>query len=82
MMRIILACQLYQLRGRVGRSTALPTLFTVRPDKSISETAQKRLTAIKEFTAFGAGFRIAMRDLEIRGAGNIFGPEQSGQVAT
>lgn len=75
--------QLYQLRGRVGRSTrAAYAFFTVRPDKSISETAQKRLTAIKEFTAFGAGFRIAMRDLEIRGAGNIFGPEQSGQVAT
>ena len=74
--------QLYQLRGRVGRSTqAAYAFFTVRPDKSLSETAEKRLSAIKEFTAFGAGFRIAMRDLEIRGAGNIFGPEQSGQVA-
>lgn len=74
--------QLYQLRGRVGRSNRLAyAFFTVKEDKSISETAEKRLAAIKEFTAFGAGFRIAMRDLEIRGAGNIFGPEQSGQVA-
>ena len=75
--------QLYQLRGRVGRSTrAAFAYFTVRPDRSLSETAQKRLQAIREFTAFGSGFRIAMRDLEIRGAGNIFGPEQSGNVAT
>ena len=74
--------QLYQLRGRVGRSSrAAYAYFTVRPDKMLSETAQKRLSAIREFTAFGSGFRIAMRDLEIRGAGNIFGPEQSGQVA-
>ena len=74
--------QLYQLRGRVGRSTrAAYAFFTVKADKALSETAEKRLAAIKEFTAFGAGFRIAMRDLEIRGAGNIFGPEQSGQVA-
>ena len=74
--------QLYQLRGRVGRSTRMAyAYFTVRPDKMLSETAQKRLSAIREFTEFGSGFRIAMRDLEIRGAGNIFGPEQSGQVA-
>ena len=74
--------QLYQLRGRVGRSSRVAyAYFTVRPDKMLSETAQKRLSAIREFTAFGSGFRIAMRDLEIRGAGNIFGPEQSGQVA-
>lgn len=74
--------QLYQLRGRVGRSTRVAyAYFTVRPDKMLSETAEKRLSAIREFTAFGSGFRIAMRDLEIRGAGNIFGPEQSGQVA-
>lgn len=74
--------QLYQLRGRVGRSNrAAYAYFTVRPDKMLSETAQKRLAAIREFTAFGSGFRIAMRDLEIRGAGNIFGPEQSGQVS-
>ncbi len=74
--------QLYQLRGRVGRSTrAAYAYFTVRADKMLSETAQKRLDAIREFTAFGSGFRIAMRDLEIRGAGNIFGPEQSGNVS-
>ncbi|MBR4538830.1 MAG: transcription-repair coupling factor [Clostridia bacterium] len=74
--------QLYQLRGRVGRSSRVAyAYFTVRPDKMLSETAQKRLSAIREFTEFGSGFRIAMRDLEIRGAGNIFGPEQSGQVA-
>ena len=74
--------QLYQLRGRVGRSTRVAyAYFTVRPDKMLSETAQKRLNAIREFTAFGSGFRIAMRDLEIRGSGNIFGPEQSGNVA-
>jgi transcription-repair coupling factor (superfamily II helicase) len=74
--------QLYQLRGRVGRSNrAAYAYFTVRPDRMISEDAQKRLSAIREFTQFGSGFRIAMRDLEIRGAGNIFGPEQSGQVA-
>ncbi|MBO4925153.1 MAG: transcription-repair coupling factor [Clostridia bacterium] len=74
--------QLYQLRGRVGRSTQVAyAYFTVRPDKMLSEDAQKRLSAIREFTAFGSGFRIAMRDLEIRGAGNIFGPEQSGNVA-
>ena len=75
--------QLYQLRGRVGRSNrAAFAYFTVRPSRTLSETAQKRLNAIREFTAFGSGFRIAMRDLEIRGAGNIFGPEQSGNVAT
>ncbi len=74
--------QLYQLRGRVGRgSREAYAFFCVRADKQISEVAEKRLSAIREFTAFGAGFRIAMRDLEIRGAGNIFGPEQSGQVA-
>ncbi len=74
--------QLYQLRGRVGRSNrAAYAYFTVRPDKMISEDAQKRLSAIREFTEFGSGFRIAMRDLEIRGAGNIFGPEQSGNVS-
>ena len=74
--------QLYQLRGRVGRSNRVAyAYFTVRPDKMLTEDAQKRLSAIREFTAFGSGFRIALRDLEIRGAGNIFGPEQSGQVA-
>ncbi len=74
--------QLYQLRGRVGRSSRVAyAYFTVRPDRVLTETAEKRLSAIKEFTEFGAGFRIAMRDLEIRGAGNMFGPEQSGQVS-
>lgn len=75
--------QLYQLRGRVGRSNRQAyAYFTVRPDKMLSETAQKRLSAIREFTEFGAGFRIAMRDLEIRGAGNILGPEQHGHLST
>lgn len=74
--------QLYQLRGRIGRSNrSAYAYFTVKPEKVITESAEKRLSAIKEFTEFGAGFRIAMRDLEIRGAGNIFGPEQSGQVS-
>ena len=75
--------QLYQLRGRVGRSNRQAyAYFTVRPDKMLSETAEQRLAAIREFTEFGAGFRIAMRDLEIRGAGNILGPEQHGHLAT
>ena len=75
--------QLYQLRGRVGRSNRQAyAYFTVRTDHILSETAQQRLAAIREFTEFGAGFRIAMRDLEIRGAGNILGPEQHGHLAT
>ena len=75
--------QLYQLRGRVGRSNRQAyAYFTVRADRILSETAQQRLAAIREFTEFGAGFRIAMRDLEIRGAGNILGPEQHGHLAT
>ncbi len=75
--------QLYQLRGRVGRSNRQAyAYFTIRPDKSLSETADQRLAAIREFTEFGAGFRIAMRDLEIRGAGNILGAEQHGHLAT
>ena len=75
--------QLYQLRGRVGRSNRQAyAYFTVRTDRILSESAQQRLTAIREFTEFGAGFRIAMRDLEIRGAGNILGPEQHGHLAT
>ena len=74
--------QLYQLRGRVGRSNRVSyAYFTVQPQKTLSETAEKRLAAIREFTQFGAGFRIAMRDLEIRGAGDIFGPEQSGHIS-
>ena len=75
--------QLYQLRGRVGRSSRQAyAYFTVRTDHLLTETAQQRLEAIREFTEFGAGFRIAMRDLEIRGAGNILGPEQHGHLAT
>ncbi len=75
--------QLYQLRGRVGRSNRQAyAYFTVRADKALSETAEQRLSAIREFTEFGAGFRIAMRDLEIRGAGNLLGPEQHGHLAT
>ena len=74
--------QLYQLRGRVGRSDrAAFAYFMVKKDKALSETADKRLSALMEFTAFGSGFRVAMRDLEIRGSGNIFGPEQSGSIA-
>ena len=75
--------QLYQLRGRVGRSSRQAyAYFTFRPNKILSETAQQRLSAIREFTEFGSGFRIAMRDLEIRGAGNILGPEQHGHLET
>lgn len=75
--------QLYQLRGRVGRSNRLAYCYlTVRPNKVLSEIAQKRLTAIKEFTQFGSGFKIAMRDLELRGAGNIIGAQQSGHMAS
>ncbi|MFA5536901.1 MAG: transcription-repair coupling factor [Bacillota bacterium] len=73
--------QLYQIRGRVGRSNRVAyAYFTFRPDKIISQVAQKRLNAIREFTEFGSGFKIAMRDLEIRGAGNLLGPEQHGQI--
>ncbi len=71
--------QLYQLRGRVGRSNRLAYAYlTYRKNKILDEVAEKRLRAIKEFTEFGSGFRIAMRDLEIRGAGNVLGPEQHG----
>ena len=74
--------QLYQLRGRVGRSTRLAyAYFTVPQAREVSETAQKRLLAIREFTQFGAGFRLAMRDLEIRGAGSLLGAEQHGHIA-
>lgn len=73
--------QLYQLRGRVGRSNRLAyAYFCYKKDKVLSEVAEKRLKAIKEFTEFGSGFKIAMRDLEIRGAGNILGPEQHGHM--
>ncbi len=73
--------QLYQLRGRVGRSNRLAYAYlTYRKDKVLNEDAQKRLRAIREFTEFGSGFKIAMRDLEIRGTGNVIGPEQSGHM--
>ena len=64
--------QLYQMRGRVGRSRRRAyAYFMYRPDKILSEAAEKRLKAIEEFTELGAGFKLAMRDLEIRGAGNL-----------
>ncbi|WP_372995167.1 transcription-repair coupling factor [Lutispora sp.] len=73
--------QLYQLRGRVGRSNRLAYAYlTYQRDKVLTEIAEKRLQAIKEFTEFGSGFKIAMRDLEIRGAGNILGREQHGHM--
>ena len=71
--------QLHQLRGRVGRSNRRAFAYlTYRKGKVLSEVATKRLEAIREFAEFGSGFKIAMRDLEIRGAGNVLGPEQSG----
>jgi transcription-repair coupling factor (superfamily II helicase) len=74
--------QLYQLRGRVGRSDRLAFCYLLVPsDRVLSNDARKRLAAIQEFSDLGAGFRIAARDLEIRGAGNILGGEQSGQIA-
>ena len=74
--------QLYQMRGRVGRSSRLAyAYFMYRKNKSLSEVAAKRLQAIRDFTELGAGFKIAMRDLEIRGAGNLLGPQQHGYIA-
>ena len=73
--------QLYQIRGRVGRSDKQAYAYiTYRKDKLLSEVADKRLRAIKEFTEFGSGFKIAMRDLEIRGAGSILGEYQHGHM--
>lgn len=73
--------QLYQLRGRVGRSDKMAYAYLMyKKDKILSETAEQRLRAIREFTEFGSGFRIAMRDLEIRGAGNLLGTEQHGHM--
>ena len=73
--------QLYQLRGRVGRSNRSSYAFLMyRRDKVLKEVAEKRLQAIKEFTDLGSGIRIAMKDLEIRGAGNILGAKQSGHM--
>ena len=74
--------QLYQLRGRVGRSNRNAYAFLMyRRDKVLREVAEKRLSAIKEFTDLGSGFKIAMRDLEIRGAGNLLGKKQHGHMA-
>ena len=73
--------QLHQLRGRIGRSARRAYAYlTYRPGKILQEAAAKRLAAIREYVEFGSGFRIAMRDLEIRGAGNLLGPEQSGYL--
>ncbi|MEA4971756.1 MAG: transcription-repair coupling factor [Candidatus Metalachnospira sp.] len=75
--------QLYQLRGRVGRSNRTSyAYFMYRKDKVLQETAEKRLQTIREFTEFGSGFKIAMRDLEIRGAGSLLGAEQHGHMET
>lgn len=73
--------QLYQLRGRVGRSNRTSYAFLMyKKDKMLKEVAEKRLAAIKEFTDLGSGFKIAMRDLEIRGAGNLLGASQHGHM--
>lgn len=75
--------RLYRLRGRVGRSNRIAyAYFTYQKDKSLTEVAEKRLQSIKEFTGFGSGFKIAMRDLAIRGAGNLLGAEQHGFIAS
>jgi len=74
--------QLYQIRGRVGRSNRVAYAYlTYTKEKTISEVAEKRMSAIREFTELGAGYKIAMKDLEIRGAGNLLGAEQHGQIA-
>ncbi len=73
--------QLYQLRGRVGRSSRSAYAFLMyKRDKMIKEVAEKRLSAIREFTELGSGYKISMKDLEIRGAGNLLGQEQSGNI--
>lgn len=73
--------QLHQIRGRVGRSSRRASAyFTFRRGKELTEIAQKRLEAIREYTEFGSGFKIAMRDLEIRGAGNVLGAQQHGHM--
>ena len=75
--------QLHQIRGRVGRSTRRAfAYFTYKKDKNLTEVAYKRLQAIREYTEFGSGFKIAMRDLEIRGAGNLLGAQQHGHLAS
>ncbi|MBM3463917.1 MAG: transcription-repair coupling factor [Armatimonadetes bacterium] len=74
--------QLYQLRGRVGRAHHQAYCYLLYPPhRGLTEEAEQRLDTIREFTALGSGYQIAMRDLEIRGAGNLLGPEQSGQIA-
>ncbi len=73
--------QLYQLRGRIGRSSKIAyAYFTYEPNLSLTEIAQKRLKSIKEFTEFGSGYKIALKDLEIRGSGSILGARQSGHI--
>lgn len=75
--------QIYQIKGRVGRSDRLAYAYLMIPErKQLSEVAQKRLTAIKEFATLGSGYKIAMRDLTIRGAGDLLGPSQSGFIDT
>lgn len=75
--------QLYQMRGRVGRSKRQAyAYFFYEPDKVLTEVAEKRLQTLLEYTELGAGFKIAMRDLEIRGAGNLLGAQQHGQIAS
>ena len=75
--------QLHQLRGRVGRSARRASAYlTYKREKNLSEIAYKRLQAIREYTEFGSGFKIAMRDLEIRGAGNLLGAQQHGHLAS
>lgn len=73
--------QLHQIRGRVGRSSRFAyAYFTIKKDKVLDSVAEKRLNAIKEYTEFGAGFKLAMKDLEIRGAGNLLGQKQHGHI--
>ena len=73
--------QLHQIRGRVGRGCRQAyAYFTYRPGKVLSEIAEKRLSTIRAYAEFGAGFQIALRDLEIRGAGNLLGAEQHGYI--
>ena len=75
--------QIYQMRGRVGRSEKIARAwFFYRQGKVLSEVAEKRLNTIREFTELGSGFKIAMRDLEIRGAGNLLGSQQHGNIAS
>ena len=75
--------QLYQIRGRVGRSHRQAYCYLLVPKgKTISENARKRLKAIEQYTSLGSGYEISLKDLEIRGAGNLFGYKQSGNIAT